>query len=224
MLTSNMAGAILRRYWIYTSSIATCRHPSIPSSEPKELTMPGSLKFSCPFANFVIILLASLAAWATPAYAADLPSAKAQNQDLERARREVKLLDDIYKTAIVLITTHYVNDDKDMPAGEAFKALFQGMKEKGWHEVRLLDAAGEPLNEDNNPKDAFEKNAIKALLGGKPYYEEVAQQDGKPYLRAATPLPIVMNKCKMCHANYRDQKVIGAIGYALPLQADGPTR
>lgn len=188
--------------------------------------MPRCLTIRQLFAKCSIVALAGLAAIATlvPADGADSALSKAQSQDLQRARREVKLLDDIYKTAIVLITTHYVNEDSDLPAGEAFKALFQGMKEKGWHEVRLLDAAGEPLNEDNSPKDAFEKNAIKALLAGKPYYEEVAQQDGKSYLRAATPIPIVMDKCKMCHENYRDQPVIGAIGYMLPLNNAGTTR
>ena len=50
---------------------------------------------------------------------------------VERARREVRMLDDIYKTSIVLITTHYVHDDDDLPAGAAFKALFAGVKEKG---------------------------------------------------------------------------------------------
>jgi Protein of unknown function (DUF3365) len=145
-------------------------------------------------------------------------------RELNRARREVKLLDDIYKTAIVLITKHYVEEDSDLPAGEAFKVLFAGMKEKGWHEVRLLDATGEPLNVENSPQDPFEKNAITALLAGKPYYEEQAAIEGKRLLRAATPLPIVMDKCTMCHSNYRDQKVIGALGYTLPLDDVGAAR
>jgi hypothetical protein len=143
-----------------------------------------------------------------------------ESGDLDRARREVKLLDDIYKTAIVLITKHYVDETSDLPAGEAFKVLFQGMKEKGWHEVRLLDATGEPLNGENAPRDAFEKSAVKALLAGQPYYEEQVQKDGKSFLRAATPIPIVMEKCTLCHPNYRDQKVIGALGYTLPLKSD----
>jgi hypothetical protein len=122
----------------------------------------------------------------------------------------------------VLITKHYVEESSDLPAGEAFKVLFAGMKEKGWHEVRLLDATGEPINKENAPQDAFEKRAIKALLAGKPYYEEQDERDGKRFLRAATPLPIVMKKCTMCHGNYRDQKVIGALGYTLPLQSQAP--
>jgi hypothetical protein len=92
------------------------------------------------------------------------------------------------------------------------------MKDKGWHEVRLLDATGQPTNEENSPSDSFERNAIQALLAGKPYYEEIATKDGKEYLRAATPIPVVMEKCTLCHEHYRGKKVIGALGYTLPLE------
>lgn len=144
--------------------------------------------------------------------------APASAPGIDRARREVRLLDDIYKTAIVLITKHYVDEKSDLPAGEAFKVLFNGMKEKGWHEVRLLDGLGEPLNDLNKPRDAFERKAIEQVLAGKDYYEEVATKDGKQYLRAATTLPMVMDKCILCHENYRGKKVVGALGYTLPLE------
>jgi hypothetical protein len=140
------------------------------------------------------------------------------NPAVERARREVRLLDDIYKTAIVLVTKHYVDEKSDLPAGEAFKVLFGSMKEKGWHEVRLLDATGDPINDENKPRDDFERKAIQEVLAGKTYYEEIATKDGKQYLRAATTLPMVMDKCIMCHENYRGKKVVGALGYALPLE------
>jgi hypothetical protein len=180
----------------------------------------------CAFALTGLALLAVAATVAMPAAASDTAQSKTEEEtrELDRARREIKLLDDIYKTAIVLITKHYVEDDNDLPAGEAFKVLFAGVKEKGWHEVRLLDATGEPLSEANAPQDDFEKNAIKALLAGKTYYEEQAEKDGKRYLRAATPIPIVLEKCTMCHSNYKDQKVIGALGYSLPLDVKAAAR
>ncbi len=185
--------------------------------------MPATLKnrrhslgfFLATLATSIVVVCVAV----VTAPGADNATREEGNRDLDRARREIKLLDDIYKTAIVLITQHYVKEDSDLPAGEAFKALFAGMKDKGWHEVRLLDATGDPLNDENAPLDSFEKSAIQALLAGKPYYEEQADQDGKRFLRAATPIPIVMKKCTMCHSNYRDQKVIGALGYKLPLAA-----
>jgi hypothetical protein len=153
--------------------------------------------------------------------AADAP---ARDRAIERARREVKLLDDIYKTAIVLITKHYVEEDSDLPAGEAFKVLFDSMKEKGWHEVRLLDALGQPLNDENRPRDEFERAAIKQVLAGKDYYEQIDTQDGKRYLRAATVLPMVMEKCAMCHDNFKGKKVVGALAYKLPLETSPPAK
>ena len=142
---------------------------------------------------------------------------------VERARREVRLLDDIYKTSIVLITEHYVHDDEDLPAGSAFKALFSAVEEAGWHQVRLLDASGEPYNDENSPEEGFEKRAIQKLLAGEVSYDEVEQEGDRRYLRAATAIPVVMDKCIMCHENYRDVpkgKAIGALGYRVPILTD----
>ncbi len=143
-----------------------------------------------------------------------------KNPAVERARREVRLLDDIYKTAIVLITTHYVDDKDSLPAGSAFKALFETVAKKGWHEVRLLDATGDPYEPANAPKEGFEKRAIEKLLAGQASYDEVSTEGGKQYLLAATAIPVVMDKCTLCHSNYKDVpagKAIGAIGYKIPI-------
>ena len=140
---------------------------------------------------------------------------------LERTRKQVRMLDDLYKTAVVLITTHYVNTDKDLPAGTAAIALFDAMKKKGWHEVRLLDVAGEPIEINNLPKDDFEKAAVAKMKAGEAYYEQVVKKDGKSYLRAATPIPVVMEKCTMCHSNYKGVKAgaaIGSLSYTLPIE------
>lgn len=150
-------------------------------------------------------------------------AAKPQPADpaVERAKREVRMLDDIYKTSIVLITTHYVDNKDALPAGSAFKALFQMVKEKGWHEVRLLDATGDPYNPENTPKEGFEARAVKKLLAGNASYDEVVTENGKDYLLAATAIPVVMEKCVLCHEGYKNVpsgKAIGALGYKVPIQ------
>jgi hypothetical protein len=186
------------------------------------MSMYQNLTNACCVQSLNRALLGCLAAVAVYAAscAALVAAPPADSPDLKRARREVQLLDDMYKTAIVLITEHYVDDSSDMPAGVAFKALFEGMQKKGWHEVRLLDASGEPINEENAPRDDFEKRAVASLLAGKPYVDEVTTRDGKSYLRAATPIPVVMEKCIMCHENYRGKKVIGSLGFTLPLDVN----
>ena len=135
--------------------------------------------------------------------------------DLERARREVRLLDDVYKTAVVLVNEHYVDDASDFAAGQWAQEVFGAIRKKGWHDARLLDATGKPLNEENRAKDAFEERAIKAIREGKPYYDEVEKNDGKRFLRAATVVPVVVEKCTICHPGYKVGDVLGAIGYKL---------
>lgn len=145
---------------------------------------------------------------------------KSADPAVERARKTVRMLDDIYKSAIVLVTTHYVRDDKDLPAGSAFKELFEMVKEKGWHEVSLLDASGEPINTENIPAEGFEAEAIAKIKAGEPYYDRVEEKNGKRVLRAATAIPVVMQKCVMCHENYKQAGkgvAIGALGYVMPI-------
>lgn len=149
--------------------------------------------------------------------AADAPSDPA----LARAHKQAEMLDTIYKTAIVLITDNYVEESSDLAAGDAFQALFKTMKDKGFHEVRLLDATGEPYDEDNTPRAGFEAAAIKSLKAGAATHEMVLEKDGQRYLQIATPVPVVLEKCAMCHAHYANAKpgeIIGALSYTIPIE------
>lgn len=140
---------------------------------------------------------------------------------LEHARKDVKMLDDVYKTAVVLITENYVNKDSDLPAGSAAKALFAAIEKKGWHQVRLIDVTGQPYNDENIAKDEFEKSAAARLKKGETYVDEVQVRDGKRVLRAATPIPVVLEKCVMCHDHYKDApkgQAIGMLGYTVPIE------
>lgn len=135
---------------------------------------------------------------------------------MERTRKQAKMLDTLYKSAIVLITENYVDGTESLAAGDAFQALFQAMKDNGFHEVRLLDATGDPYDSDNEAKTEYEKQAVKAMLDGASIYEAVVKEDDKTYLLSTTPIPVVMDKCVMCHASYENQKgAIGALGLKL---------
>jgi hypothetical protein len=146
---------------------------------------------------------------------------RADQAAVERARKTVRMLDDVYKTTVVLITDKYVNDKKDYPAGRAAIKLFGDISKKGWHEVRLIDITGEPYSPKNVAKDDFDKQGIKQLKAGKDFYDEVVHKEGKPYLRAITPVPVVMDKCVMCHDHYKNAKKgepIGALTYTVPIE------
>jgi len=153
----------------------------------------------------------------------DPPRQPPRARPLDDVRREIRMLDDIYKGGIVTITQHYVTDEDSIPAGTAFKKLFVAAEAKGWHRVRLIDASGEPYSDENRAEDAFEKRAVGRLLKGESWVEEMETRDGVRHLRVATPIPVVFEKCIMCHENYRDAPAgqpIGALTYLLPV--DGP--
>ena len=156
---------------------------------------------------------------AKPAQAA--ASATDDDPAIARARKTVQMLDDIYKNAVVLITDKYVHEEDDFPAGSAAVALFEAISKKGWHQVRLIDATGQPYEEKNVARDDFEKAGIARLKAGDAVYEQVVDVDGQRQYRALTPVPVVMKKCVMCHAHYADAKEnepIGAISYSVPVE------
>lgn len=136
---------------------------------------------------------------------------------LERARTQVKMLDDLYKTAVVVITNKYVEMQADTPAAAVAKEVFQAMHKKGWHNARLVDASGKPKNPDNVAKTAFEKKAVEQMKAGNYYVEEVGEAEGKPVLRAATVVPAVLRQCVICHGK-KEGSLLGTIVYEVPIK------
>jgi hypothetical protein len=148
------------------------------------------------------------------ATAADKP----EDAAVARARDTVKLLDDLHKGYVVNITATYVDAQDKTPAAKVAKKVFQHMEKSGWGTGRLIDATGEPLNVSNAPKTDFEKKAITAIKGGKPYFDEVGTKDGKPVLRAATIVPVVMKQCIACHPGKKEGELLGALVYEVPIK------
>jgi hypothetical protein len=147
--------------------------------------------------------------------AADPPAPKLT---VPQARREVRLLDDLYKTSIVLMNDTYVVDAGSTAAASVAQNIFAAMKKKGWHEARLVDATGKPINSANAPANEFEKQAIAKILKGEAYVDAVVEEGGSKYLRAATLVPVVNAKCIICHPGNKVGDVLGAISYKLAVE------
>jgi hypothetical protein len=169
-----------------------------------------------------VAFISSMSGISNTARADDKAAAtKPKKAAVERSRKTVQLLDNIFKQTVVLITEKYVHDEDDFAAGSAAVLLFKNISDSGDNKVRLIDATGKPYDDQNVAKDDFEREGIKRLKAGDPIYEEVASNDGKYELRALTAVPVVMQKCVMCHAHYADVKKgepIGAISYTIPIE------
>lgn len=136
---------------------------------------------------------------------------------LERTRESVKMLDDLYKSAVVSITQTYIEKQSDTPAAAVAKDVFAAMHKKGWHTARLVDATGKPKNKDNLPKTDFEKRAVEQMKAGNYYIEEVGQKDGKFVLRVATVVPSVLKQCAVCHGG-KEGRLLGTLVYEVPIK------
>ena len=136
---------------------------------------------------------------------------------LERTREQVKMLDDLYKTAVVSITNNYIEGQASAPAALVAKEVFAAMHKKGYHNARLIDATGKPKNKANVAKTDFEKKAVEQMKAGKAYYEEVGQVEGKDVLRVATIVPVVLKQCAACHGK-KEGALLGTIVYEVPIR------
>ena len=137
---------------------------------------------------------------------------------MERAREQVKMLDDLYKTAVVSITKRYVGAQDKQPAIMVAQDVFGTMKKNGWHSAKLVDATGEPLGVDGAPKTDFEKAAAKEMNAGKAYIDRVVGEGKDRRLLAATVVPVVMKKCTECHTHKKVGEVLGFIRYDVPIR------
>ncbi len=137
---------------------------------------------------------------------------------IQRARDEVRMLDDLYKNFVVNITATYVGAEENVPAAKVAQKVFQAMHKKGWHKARLVDATGHPVRQANLPITPFEKAAITQLRKGKTYYEEIGRDQGRQVLRAATIVPVVMKQCITCHQGKKVGDLLGAIVYEVPIK------
>jgi len=137
---------------------------------------------------------------------------------LERTREQVRMLDDLYKTAVVRISSTYVTRDDDVPAIMIAKQIFTAMRKNKWHSARLVDATGDPINDENSPATDFEKEAYQAIRSGTPYFERVEGRGDDRRLLAATVVPAVNKNCVMCHPGTKVGEVLGFIRYEIPVK------
>lgn len=133
---------------------------------------------------------------------------------LPQARQTVAMLNDIYVNSVVLTHGTYVKDKGITPAAVVARQVFTAVKQKGWPETHWLSTTGRPFNPANNPRDAFERDAVAALKKGQDRFEKV--EVGK--LRVATLVPIVDKSCLMCHTRDKVGDPVGGLSYTVQLE------
>src|SRR4051794_22922055 len=69
---------------------------------------------------------------------AELRAEAGADPAVERTREQVKMLDDLYKTAVVAMTKRYVREQDEQPAIKVAQDVFGAMRKQGWHSAKLV--------------------------------------------------------------------------------------
>jgi hypothetical protein len=156
---------------------------------------------------------------------ADTPQASASSTDAPRAlpsateaRRQAELLHESFHATLQAVHHQYFREDEGIviPA-VTLKRVFRELARHQNIEVRWLAVNAQAMNVDHEPRDEFEKQAVKALAAGADQFE---QTEGGVYRRVG---PIVLESdCLKCHMPTRtsvDERLAGLL-IALPVKVD----
>jgi methyl-accepting chemotaxis protein len=91
------------------------------------------------------------------------------------------------------------------------------LSQKGIAHTRLLSAT--PLNPANAPKDAFEMDAMKAIMNGAESIARIEETEGNVTFRRATADKASSTACIGCHTGKQVGDVLGILSVALPMNS-----
>lgn len=165
----------------------------------------------CPRRALAAGIAAGAALLAGAAFGAEQPPAVPPPVTLTEGKRMVRMMDDIYKAAVVSTHKMYVQDPGTPAAVIWAKQVIARVRGKGWPDARIFATVERPLNPENHPVDDFERQAIQAFRAGKPSFEKL---DGK-VLRYATDIRILDQGCVKCHVRAKEGDLVGGVSYRL---------
>ena len=142
------------------------------------------------------------------------PAPAVRSLSLEEARRTVRLMNDIYVTGV--LTTHrmYAHEAGTAAAISWGKQVIKEINSRGWPTARVFATHDRPLNPENLPVDAFEKEASAAFGKGQAAFEKVAGTS----FRYATAIRITEESCLTCHVKNKVGDLIGGVSYQAVLK------
>jgi methyl-accepting chemotaxis protein len=114
------------------------------------------------------------------------------------------------------IVKDHTNDPKAVPfPATATREIGEILAQKGIFNARMVSA--EPINPANAPRDAFERDAMKAIMTGAESYARAEEVGGVMQFRRATPDKAVAAACIGCHTGKSIGDTLGLISVSLPM-------
>ncbi len=134
---------------------------------------------------------------------------------LDEARRQVRMMNDIYLAGVMTTHRMYVQEP-GVPSAVAWgKQVIRQVTSHGWPEARIFSTTDRPLNPENELAGAFEQAAVSAFKRGEASLERVEGET----LRFAVPIKISEKSCLSCHVRDKIGDLIGGVAYRGFLQS-----
>ena len=144
-------------------------------------------------------------------------------KSIEEARARARILHEAFHGALQVMHRDYFDEDnaRVLPSG-SLEDVFKELNRSYDIQVRWLAVNAKAMNIDHEPKDEFEKNAVKALASGKKEYELVKADQ---YLHVGSIR--LASQCLKCHLPRRTstEDRAAALSITMPLEriSDQPT-
>ena len=110
---------------------------------------------------------------------------------------------------IVVAKDHAGNPDAIPFPATATREMGEEANKSGLYNTRLFSQS--PLNQANMPKDAFEHDALKAIMGGADSFVRQEDLNGVATFRRATPDKATTTACISCHSDKQVGDTLGVL-------------
>lgn len=141
--------------------------------------------------------------------AAPLPS-------VVEARGRARLLHETIQATLQVVHHEYYREDEKLPIpARTFKKVFRELADNQKVEIRWLAVTGQAMNQDHNPQNDFEKQAVRAIAAGAEEYELA---ENGIYRRAGGIT--LTSECLKCHVPNRTNVKNRAAGLVIVMPID----
>ena len=133
--------------------------------------------------------------------------------NVPEARARARLLQETIHATLQIVHHRYYREDEGLPIPAlTMKSVFAELARSTDVELHWLVVDGQAMNVEHNPRNDFEKKAVKALSSGENEFELV-QQGTYRYVGAIT----LSNECLKCHLPRRTSTEDRAAGLVISM-------
>lgn len=140
--------------------------------------------------------------------------------NLMEARNRARLLHDALHGTLQTVHRDYYRENEGLKIPAAtLKGVFEDLSKSRGVELRWLAIDARAMNVDHEPQSDFDKEAVKAIHGGKEFHEAV---DGGRYRYAGA---IVLHaECLKCHLPARSSNKARSAALVITMPIAAPSR